>query len=254
MVLTHIAKFNEHDQRLAFTSDVENKNQLQRKLRAMSFLKRKIGSERNAGEEKRFKSMTSSQPVECYRCDKLADTEPMEIKLKDPNKTVCCRHYRMSPWENEIIREKIKDLLTANVIRPSCSPFVSPIIVVKKKDGIDRMFVDYRELNDNTIPDRFQLLLISDQINHLYGAHFFTSLDMANGFHQIREAVSSIECTTFVTPDAQYKYSTSPCGLRKALSVFQAITKALGDLANSYVVIYVDDILVVGFDVEPGSE
>lgn len=175
-----------------------------------------------------------------------ADTEPMTIRLKDPNKTVNRRPYRLSPDERQVVRSKIDELLQANIIRRSSSPFASPILLVKKKDGTDRMCVDYRELNDNTVPDRFPLPLISDQIARLHGGHFFSILDLTSGFHQIPIEPESIEKTAFVTPDGQFEYLRMPFGLRNAPSVFQrALVHALGDLVNSYVVVYMDDVLIV---------
>ncbi|XP_017494147.1 PREDICTED: uncharacterized protein LOC108382272 [Rhagoletis zephyria] len=201
-----------------------------------------------------------------------SNIEPMKIRLKDPNKTVCRRPYRMSPEERRIVRNKVDELLKTNVIRPSCSPFSSPILLIKKKDGSDRMCVDYRELNDNTVPDRFPLPLISDQINRLHGCHYFTTLDMASGYHQIpvhsdsiektafvtpEDMASgyhqipvhsdSIEKTAFVTPEGHFEYLAMPFGLRNAPAVFQrSVMKVLGELVNTYVLVYMDDILVLG--------
>lgn len=111
--------------------------------------------------------------------------------------------------------------------------------------------MDYRELNDNTVPERFPLPLISDQIARLHGGQYFSVLDLASGFHQIRIAEESIERTAFVTPDGQYEYLAMPFGLKNAPSVFQrSIINALGDLVNSYVIVYMDDVLIVSASVE----
>lgn len=180
-----------------------------------------------------------------------ANTEPMKIRLKDPHKTVNRRPYRLTQDERQVVRKKINELLEAKVIRPSSSPFASPILLVKKKDGSDRMCVDYRELNDNTIADRFPLPLISDQIARLHEGNFFTILDLASGFHQIPIEAESIERTAFVTTEGQYEYLTMPFGLKNAPSVFQrALIQALGELVNMYVVVYMDDVLIVASNEE----
>lgn len=177
----------------------------------------------------------------------------LEIKLVDPSRTVQRRPYRMSPDEREIVRNKIKELITVGIVRESCSPFASPILLVKKKDGTDRLCIDYRELNSNTIPDRYPLPLISDQIQRLAGANYFTSLDMASGYHQIPIHSDSIERTAFVTPDGQYEYITMPFGLRNAPSVYQrAINKALGNLAETFAICYIDDIIIPSRTIEEG--
>ncbi|GBP79293.1 Retrovirus-related Pol polyprotein from transposon 17.6 [Eumeta japonica] len=196
--------------------------------------------------EKYFSSGIPSAP---------ADTEPMKIRLKDPNKTVNRRPYRFSPSERQIVRNKIDELLRAGVIRPSSSPFASPILLVEKKDGSHRLCVDYRELNDNTISDRFPLPLISDQIDRLCGGHFFSILDLASGFHQIRIDDESIERTAFVSSEGQFEYVSMPFGFKNAPAVFQrAMLNALGNLVNAYVVVYMDDLLIVASNVTEALE
>ncbi|CAH2105851.1 unnamed protein product [Euphydryas editha] len=176
------------------------------------------------------------------------------IRLQDPNRTVYRRPYRLSSDERQIVRSKVRELMEANIIRPSQSPFASPILLVKKRDGSDRMVVDYRELNSNTVPDRFPLPLIADQLARLSGASFYTCLDCASGFNQIPiKDPDSIERTAFITPDGQFEYLAMPFGLRNAPSVFQrAVSSALGDLVFSYVVLYLDDILIPSVSEEQG--
>ncbi|XP_076656357.1 uncharacterized protein LOC143361002 [Halictus rubicundus] len=179
----------------------------------------------------------------------------LQIRLMDPNRTVQRRPYRLSPDERQIVRDKIDELLSAGIIRHSCSPFASPIILVSKKDGSDRLCVDYRELNSNTVPDRYPLPLISDQIQRLSGSQYFTTLDMASGFHQIPIHKDSIEKTAFVTPDGQYEYLSMPFGLRNAPSVFQrAINQALSGLVNTFVVCYLDDIMIPAESIQQSLE
>ncbi|GBP13725.1 hypothetical protein EVAR_7963_1 [Eumeta japonica] len=222
-----------------------------------SLAARSSGAEKPSTAEHRRVDAASSR---CRRSSHLgtptgALTQEIEIKLIDPNRTVQRRPYRLSPDERQVCRDKIKDLLAANIIRPSCSPFASPILLVKKKDGSDRLCVDYSELNRNTVPDKFPLPLISDQIQRLKGANYFTILDAASGFHQIPVHKDSIERTAFVTPDGQYEYLTMPFGLRNAPSVFQrAMHKALGDLVNTFVVCYLDDMMIVSDNEKEGLE
>uniref|UniRef100_A0A0A9W863 Retrovirus-related Pol polyprotein from transposon opus n=2 Tax=Lygus hesperus TaxID=30085 RepID=A0A0A9W863_LYGHE len=182
-------------------------------------------------------------------------TGQLEIRLIDPTRTVQRRPYRLAPVERETVRKIVDQLQVAGIIRPSCSPFASPVLLVKKKNGSDRMVVDYRELNNNTVPDRFPLPLISDQIARLGGAHFFSCLDMASGFNQIPVHPDSIERTAFVTPDGQWEYVAVPFGLRNGPSVYQrTILNTLGELAHQYVVSYMDDLVIVSTTVEEALE
>lgn len=175
------------------------------------------------------------------------NTGELEIRLKDPNKCVERRPYRLSPVEREKVRAIVNELLEQNIIRESKSPFSSPIILVKKKNGQDRMCVDYRELNRNTLRDHYPLPIISDQIDQLSGGIFFSTFDMAAGFHQIPIAETSVEKTAFVTPDGLFEYLAMPFGLSNACSVYQrCINKALAHLLSSTDLVcqvYVDDVL-----------
>lgn len=191
------------------------------------------------------------------------NTGQLEIKLKNPDKFVERRPYRLSPVERQKVKDIVSELIENKIVRESKSPYSSPIILVKKKNGEDRMCVDYRELNSNTLRDQYPLPLISDQINQLAGGLYFTTLDMAAGFHQIPVASSSIEKTAFITPDGLYEYLTMPFGLCNAPSVYQrCVNKALGPLLNagsanndhndSVAQVYIDDVITKCRDFSSG--
>lgn len=96
-------------------------------------------------------------------------------------------------------------------------------------------------LNENTVADKYPLPLISDQIARLRGAKYFSCIDMASGFYQIPVHEDSIERTAFVTREGQYEF-----GVKNAPSVFQrAKIKALGALAYTYAIVYIDDVLII---------
>ncbi|XP_046141101.1 uncharacterized protein LOC123987675 [Osmia bicornis bicornis] len=125
-------------------------------------------------------------------------------------------------------------------------------ILQRKKNGSDRLCVDYRALNRITIKDRYPLPLIDDQLGK---GRYFTTLDMTSGFHQIPIAAESIEKTTFVTSDGHYKYLRMPFGLNNAPAVFQrAIHRALGNLRNKVALAYIDDVLIRSSTVEGGLD
>ncbi|XP_046417446.1 uncharacterized protein LOC124178255 [Neodiprion fabricii] len=94
-----------------------------------------------------------------------------EIRLKDENKIVQRRPYKLGILERESVRHMVNKMLEAGIVRESRSPFSSPIILVKKKDGSDRLCVDFRELNANTVADRYPLPLIQDQLDRLCELH-----------------------------------------------------------------------------------
>ncbi|KAL1447179.1 hypothetical protein WDU94_005469 [Cyamophila willieti] len=194
-------------------------------------------------------------------------TGEMKIRLKDPSKINFQRPYKLGPVKQTIVRKLVSDLLDAKVIRPSSSPYSSPAFPVPKGTGDYRLCVDYRALNENTVPEHFPLPLIQDQIARLTGASFYVSLDMASGYHQIPIHADSVEKTSFITYHGTWEYLAVPFGLRNAGSVFQrAVMEALGDLAHDYVLtnagfslnlkkcsFVVKRITYLGYDIENGE-
>lgn len=171
---------------------------------------------------------------------------------------VTYRPYKLSLAEKLKVREIVNDLLSKGIIRESESEYSSPIILVKKKDGSDRMCVDYRALNRITVKDRYPLPLIDDHIDRLGGRKItrFSSLDMATGFLQIKLGQSSIHKTAFVTPEGHYEYLKMPYGLTNSPIVYQRIiNKTLRKhIENGNVLVYIDDVLLMSSTVQEGIE
>lgn len=107
--------------------------------------------------------------------------------------------YRTSPQEQLLIKAQIEELLEAGAIRPSASPWGSPVLFVRKPDGSLRFCVDYRALNALTVKDRYPLPRPEDLIDQLRGAKYFSSLDLRSGYWQSRVAEEDIHKTAFLT-------------------------------------------------------
>jgi hypothetical protein len=181
--------------------------------------------------------------------------EGIEITLCEGTQPVCYRPYKLPLKEREYVREKVKDLLDAGIIRESVSNFASPVILVKKKTGDYRLCVDYRALNKKTVKNIYPMPNIEEQLTKLAGKVYFTSLDCSQGFHQIPVNPNSIEKTAFITPDGHYEYMKMPFGLVNAPSVFQRfVDKALGPLRYEQVLVYMDDLLLPSSSVEEGLQ
>ena len=109
----------------------------------------------------------------------------------------------------------------AGVVQSSSSAWASPVVMVRKQDETLRFCVDYRELNSVTKADTFPLPGIDDLLDQLGTAHYFSTLDLASGFWQIRMHPDCIEQTAFVTPQGLYEFREMPFGVTIALGVFQ---------------------------------
>ena len=89
---------------------------------------------------------------------------------------------RMGPHQNEIVSQELDKMLKSGVVTPSDSPWSSPVVLVRKKDGTIRFCVDNRRLNNVTIKDAYPLPNIEDAVNTLSGSKYFCTLDLASGY------------------------------------------------------------------------
>jgi hypothetical protein len=119
------------------------------------------------------------------------------IELEEGTKLFITTPYKHPKKYKDEIEKAIKELLDMGHIRPSSSPFVSSIVLVKKKDGTMCMCIDYRALNKNTINNRYPIPQIDELLDELHGAVYFTKIDLRSGYCQIKMREQDISKTTF---------------------------------------------------------
>ena len=156
------------------------------------------------------------------------------------------RGFKMSQAENEFMIKNIQGLLDKGLIKPCMGPYASPILVVKKPHSTDlRVVIDYRKLNEVTVGDEYPQPLVSDLLDKLKGAKYFSKMDLLSGFHQVRMAPEDAHKTAFTCPLGTYAYNVMPMGLKNASKTFQRMVECvLREYIGTSVIVFIDDILV----------
>ena len=108
----------------------------------------------------------------------------MTIKTGDAH-PIKQRPYRLPLTKRAVVEKEIDDMLNKGIIRPSYSPWASPITLVPKPDGSIRFCVDYRKLNAVTVEDSHPLPHIQDIFDALHGSSIFTTIELRSGYWQI---------------------------------------------------------------------
>ena len=155
------------------------------------------------------------------------------------------RAYRTSPEKQREINRQVQCLLEDGIIEESCSPWSSPVVLVRKKNNTWRFCVDYRGLNSVTIKDSHPLPRMDDTLDALSGATWFSTLDFSDGYWQVEVAQEDREKTAFTTGQGLYQFRSMPMGLTNAPATFQRVMElVLRGLPWHICMVYLDDILV----------
>jgi hypothetical protein len=137
------------------------------------------------------------------------------IELKPGTTPIYKTPFRMTTLELAELKEHIKDLLEKGFICPSSFPWGAPMIFVPKKDGTQRLCMDYHTLNEVTIKNKYPLPRIDHLFNQLHGACVFSKIDLQSGYHQLKVRECDIPKTTFISKYSLYKFTVMSFGLTK---------------------------------------
>lgn len=183
--------------------------------------------------------------------EKLTFTHKIRHNIRTTdNIPVHSKSYKYPYVYEREVQEQVKKMLTDGIIKESISPYTSPVWVVPKKSDASgrkkfRLVIDYRKLNEKTINDKYPIPEITDILDKLGRAKYFSTIDLVSGFHQIQLADEDTEKTAFSVNGGKYEFTRMPFGLKNAPATFQRVMDCiLRELIGICCFVYMDDIII----------
>ena len=153
--------------------------------------------------------------------------------------------HRMAPVELHELKVQIHDLLDMGFIRPSTSPWGTPVLFAKNKDKTLRLCIDYRQLNKVMIKNQYLLPRIDDLFDQLRGAQVYSKIDLRTYYHQLRVREADIPMTAFRTRYGHFEFTVMPFKLTNAPAAFMDLMhRVFQPYLDQFVVVFVDDIFI----------
>ena len=205
------------------------------------------------GEKTKFKELFHKyRDVFAFSNDQLGRTSLVNHVIDTGDATpIKQRPYRTTPENREEIDRQVDDMLQKGIIQESLSPWSSPVVLVKKKNGEMRFCIDYRAINKISKLDSFPMPLVVETLDALSGTQYFSTLDLKSGYWQIEMDPLSREKTAFVTHNGLYEFLVMPFGLTNSGASFtRLMSHILRGLEYRFAFIYIDDIIVFSKSVE----
>jgi hypothetical protein len=163
-----------------------------------------------------------------------ADSKPLKCGLRP-----------MNAGKRAVFDETFDELLEYGIIEPSYSPWSALAFIVPKPESGHRFVINYKPLNKLTVPDKYPVPRIDDMLSFLGGANYFSTFDLAKGFHQIEVSERDRPKTAFISHRGHWQFRRLPMGLSNSPATFQrCMDEVLGDLKWKICLCYFDDIIV----------
>lgn len=193
-----------------------------------------------AAEIPKFTELKGTTPLIQHEI-RLLSTEPIKQRYRPQN-----------PRMQEIIDSEVDRMLKEEIIEPSNSPWSSPVVIVRKKDGNPRFCVDFQKINAISRKDAYPLPFINAILDKLRSAKYISSIDLRQGYWQVPLTADSKPITAFTVPGrGLFHFNVMPFGLHAAPATFQRLMdRVIGPELDPYCFAYLDDIIVLGKTLE----
>jgi hypothetical protein len=226
--------------------------------KGLEFVTKPVVTAKGIANHAKINQLDASQGSEVPVVNEFPDVFPEElpdmppdrdiefvIELKPGTTPIYKTPFRMITLELAELKEHIRELLEKGFIHPSSSPWGALVIFVPKKDGTQRLCVDYHALNEVTIKNKYPLPRIDDLFDQLRGACVFSKIDFWSGYHQLKVRECDIPKTAFVLRYGLYKFTVMSFGLTNAPDYFMyMMNKVFMEYLDKFVMVFIDDILV----------
>ena len=174
--------------------------------------------------------------------------QELQLQLKPNTKPIALPERRQSPEKQKAIDEQIQKWIEQDVIAPSTAPWNAPLVVVWK-NGKPRICVDFRKLNEATIPNKFPLPRMEDIRNRIAKAKYKSIMDALAGFNQILVKTEDQDILSFSANSQHWKFKRMPFGIINGPAEFQGhMMDMFGQFIRNWMDIYIDDMAVYDDD------
>jgi len=161
----------------------------------------------------------------------------------------------MAQAELAELKKQLEDLLEKQFIRPSVSPCGALVLLVKKKDGLSSLCIDYRQLNKLTIKNKYPLPRVDDLLDQLHGAIIFSKIDLRSGYHQILVKAEDVQKIAFRSRYGHYEFLVMPFGVTNAPAIFMDyMNRIFRPFLDKFVVVFIEDILIYSNSIKEHEE
>jgi hypothetical protein len=221
----------------------------------MEFVAESVVTAKGVANRAKVNQLDASQGSEVPVVNEFPDVFPEElpgmpldwdiefvIELKPGTSPIYKTPYRMATSDLAELKEHIKELLEKGFIHPSSSPWGAPAIFVPKKDGTQRLCMDYRALNEVTIKNKYPLPRIDDLFDQLHGMCVFSKIDLWSGYRKLKIQDCDIPKIAFVSRYGLYEYTVMSFGLTNAPAYFMYLMNMVFmEYLDLFVVVFIDD-------------
>jgi hypothetical protein len=175
----------------------------------------------------------------------LSQAKGIKHHIKTTGKVLYMRPRRQARSNLAVIEKEVNEMLKYNIIRPSSSPYSSPAHLIDKKDGTKRFCIDFRNLNTETIKDKYPIPIVDETKDYLLDARNFSTLDLLSRYWQIEIEEADKHKTVFTTSQGHYEFNRMPFGLTNAPATFQRLmNNLLQPVIHKFALVYLDDVII----------